>query len=86
MKIEFTSTAEMLEWLAGRESKYEIYIAKETNEIVAMPMVSTRPIKIGISPYKENINTISETIKKALPDLEGRLYIVNTVDYNIAER
>lgn len=86
MKIEFTTTEELLEWLTGRESKYEMYIAKNTNELVAMPTVSTRPIRVGISPYKENVNILLEKIKKSLPSLEGKIYIVNTVDYNIAER
>ena len=51
-----------------------------------MPTVSTRPIKVGVSPFKESITNTEDKIKKALPSMEGRIYIVDTVDYNIAER
>lgn len=86
MKIDFTTIESLIEWLEGRESRYEIYIAKEESNVVAMPTVSTRPIKVGVSPFKESITNTEDKIKKALPSMEGRIYIVDTVDYNIAER
>ncbi|MDD3474275.1 MAG: hypothetical protein PHP08_00045 [Candidatus Dojkabacteria bacterium] len=86
MKIEFTTIESLTEWLQGRESKYEIYIAKNEGNVVAMPTVSTRPIKVGVAPYKENINKVIEDIKRKIPNIEGRIFIVDTVDYNIAER
>ncbi len=86
MKFDFTTIESLLECLEGRETRYEIYIAKEENVVVAMPTVSTRPIKIGVSPFKEGVITIIDKIKKALPIMEGKIFIVDKVDYNIAER
>ena len=75
MKMDFATIDELLNWLMGRESRYEIYIAKQENTIVAMPTVSTRPIKVGICPYKESLNNTIEKIKKVLPDMEGKIFL-----------
>lgn len=83
MKIEFVTLEDILNWLMGREAKYEIYIVKESNNIVAMPTVSTRPVKVGVSPYKESINNTVDNIKKALPDIEGKIFIVQSIDYQV---
>lgn len=86
MKIDFLTIGELLEWLKGRESKYELYIETETKNAVAMPTVSTRPIKVGVAPFKEGTNKTVEDIKKAIPNMEGRIFVVSQVDYHIAER
>lgn len=86
MKIDFTTIESLLEWLQGRDKKYEIYISRNESNVVAMPTVSTRPIKVGIAPFKEGIVPLTDRIKSKLPTMEGRIYVVDMVDYNIAER
>lgn len=86
MKIDFLTIESLIEWLSEREAKYELYIETETKNVVAMPTVSTRPIKIGIAPFKENTVKTVEDIKKAIPNLEGRIFTVSQVDYHVAER
>ena len=82
MKINFETIESMLDWLKGKEEKYEVYITKLTNEVVATPNVSTRPVRIGTCKYKTSIKELQTKINNTLPNLKS-ISVVEEVDYQV---
>jgi len=81
MKIEFGTIKEFDDWLKGKETKYELYIVRETSEVVACPVVSTRPVKIGV--LKLNEKNFLEYSKKKETQEDIKVYLVNSFDFQV---
>ena len=81
MKIEFGSTKEFEDWITGKENKYELYIVRDTRQLIALPLVSTRPVKIGVAYLGEG--EPSEYLKKMELKRNIKVYLVEAIDFQV---
>jgi len=81
MKIEFGTIEEFESWLVGKENKYELYVVKETSEVIATPLVSTRPIKIGV--VKLNNVSVMNFLKRKNLQKTMKIYMADSFDFQV---
>jgi len=69
-KIEFETEKEFNSWLKKitKTRKYSLYVVSEDSNIIAIPLVSTKPINYGILHYSQlhDANSVATSLSGML--------------------
>lgn len=65
-RTEFAASETFLRWLENRRRPYEIYYTRE--RVIAVPLVSTRPVVYGIYRFDGDTNSVIDSIKEHIDE------------------
>lgn len=82
MRIVFSGSASLLEWILSRvfEDRYEAYLTTEDREIILLPMKSTRPIAIAYLKLPKDDD--GKSIIDKLKERRISIYSIKTIEWD----